>query len=382
MNSENFNIEREKLDFEKEKFEKEIELKKTQNKKKLWNNPIYITILAAIIGLIGNTVVSYINNNSQLAIERQKAEAARILEVIKTGDPDIAAENLKFLLETGLIKNDTLKIRIYLNNRKPGEGARLTVSENEILDNKSITSENISTSKDYCEKHLKYGVPNSETFNFCRIGYAMGFDVKRKYPQWVIYSIDAVNPSKHGSRRDFWQLDPEIPPQFQVSNDLYIRNDYDRGHLVNRKDVTWNEQAAKEIYVYSVVLPMHKDVNQKIWLTIENLISEALNYSKVKKLIILSGPIFDEKTIVNYRDIADIPGSFYRIVFDPLTLNSAAWIIPNKSYEQSRNTIHIDDFLVPIDEIERQTNTDFFNLLTYNEQKIVESKITDLKWLK
>ena len=38
-------------------------------------------------------------------IEETKAEAARIFEVIKTGNPDQAAKNLKFLVDVGLISD-------------------------------------------------------------------------------------------------------------------------------------------------------------------------------------------------------------------------------------------------------------------------------------
>ena len=38
-------------------------------------------------------------------MEETKAEAARILEVIKTGDADKAAANLKFLADMGLISD-------------------------------------------------------------------------------------------------------------------------------------------------------------------------------------------------------------------------------------------------------------------------------------
>jgi hypothetical protein len=51
------------------------------------------------------------------------------LEVIKTDDPDIAAKNLRFLLESGLIQDQAtvVKVGAYLSVRKPGEGVSLPV---------------------------------------------------------------------------------------------------------------------------------------------------------------------------------------------------------------------------------------------------------------
>ena len=45
------------------------------------------------------------SNREQIALGSLKAESDRILEVIKTGDPEKAANNLSFLLDAGLIKN-------------------------------------------------------------------------------------------------------------------------------------------------------------------------------------------------------------------------------------------------------------------------------------
>ena len=63
-------------------------------------------------------------SEGQLLIENSKAEAARILEVIKTADPEKAAVNLAFLLDAGLIADSERRaaLKTFLDNRKPGEG--------------------------------------------------------------------------------------------------------------------------------------------------------------------------------------------------------------------------------------------------------------------
>jgi len=43
------------------------------------------------------------NNKQQVALENLKAESNRIVEAIKTDNPDTAATNLQFLLDAGLI---------------------------------------------------------------------------------------------------------------------------------------------------------------------------------------------------------------------------------------------------------------------------------------
>ena len=118
-------LEIEKLNFNKEKFRKKLELKneklkynKLKLKKKLWLNPTFIAIIVAIIGLFGNIMAAYKNNESRIEIENRKAEAARILEALKVQDPAVRKNNLEFLLETGLIRIDSSRIRSYLNQKE------------------------------------------------------------------------------------------------------------------------------------------------------------------------------------------------------------------------------------------------------------------------
>ncbi len=113
--------------------ETELELKRHDHNASKWRNPLIVAVFAAIVAALGNAFVSYLNSNQQQMLERDKAEQARILEVIKTGnDPDKAAENLKFLLESGLIAGDPHKGRLqeFLATREPGTGPSLPSSGN------------------------------------------------------------------------------------------------------------------------------------------------------------------------------------------------------------------------------------------------------------
>ncbi|KNH29495.1 hypothetical protein ACS77_02100 [Pseudomonas syringae] len=107
--------------------ETELELKRTELASSSWRNPLVVAIMAATVAATGNAVVSVLNGFSQRNLEEQKSEQARILEMIKTGSADKAAENLKFLLEAGLIADSVRagKIREFLSKREPGEGPTL-----------------------------------------------------------------------------------------------------------------------------------------------------------------------------------------------------------------------------------------------------------------
>jgi hypothetical protein len=132
-------------DFEREKWwadcelrKREIEIKEREQARSRWSNPIVLAVLAAALAGLGNAAATWLNGIEQRKLETEraeqakimeetKAEAARILEVIKTGDADKAATNLKFLADMGLISNaDRLQhIQTFLGQRSAGGGPAL-----------------------------------------------------------------------------------------------------------------------------------------------------------------------------------------------------------------------------------------------------------------
>jgi len=134
-------FDREKLDIEME-FRKrelavkegELDLHRKEQAGSGWRNPLVVAIMAATVAAAGNAVVAVVNGRLERSLESQKSEQARILEMIKTGDPDKAADNLEFLLKTGLIDDAgrAEKIQKFLANRVPGNGPALPTASGEI----------------------------------------------------------------------------------------------------------------------------------------------------------------------------------------------------------------------------------------------------------
>jgi hypothetical protein len=122
--------------------QREFDFKQKEQQPSNWSNPLVVAILAAAIAGLSNALVAMINGRLQRQIEQSKAaeslrieesrsEAGRILEMIKTGEPDKAAGNLKFLIDTGLISNEerVSQIQHYLSTRQPGTGPFLPTAD-------------------------------------------------------------------------------------------------------------------------------------------------------------------------------------------------------------------------------------------------------------
>jgi hypothetical protein len=127
-------LDREKWEAEKNFREREIAIKEAelelQRKDQAgsgWRNPLVVAILAATAAAAGNAVVAVVNGRLERDLESERSEQTRILEMIKTGDPDKAADNLDFLLKAGLIEDagQAQRIQHFLNSRAPGSGPSL-----------------------------------------------------------------------------------------------------------------------------------------------------------------------------------------------------------------------------------------------------------------
>lgn len=131
----------------------ELELKEREHRTSAWRSPLTVAIFAAAAAAAGNGVVAVVNgslqrgledrkSSAEIVLERSKAESTRILEMIKTGEPERAAANLEFLLQSGLISDPALSsnIEAFLKKRQPGTGpslpspsGRLAFEKSELL---------------------------------------------------------------------------------------------------------------------------------------------------------------------------------------------------------------------------------------------------------
>lgn len=108
--------------------ETELDLRRKDQASSGWRSPLVVAIFAAAIGAAGNAAVTFVSGVQQRALEAQRSEQAMLLETIRTGNPDTAAENLRFVVEAGLVTRPSLvaSVRAFLGKaRQPGSGPAL-----------------------------------------------------------------------------------------------------------------------------------------------------------------------------------------------------------------------------------------------------------------
>jgi hypothetical protein len=109
-------FDREKWREEYELRKREIEIKERESNRNRWSSPLVLALLTAAVAGLGNAVAIVLNgreprdleitkSDQAKIVEETKAEAARIFEIIRTGNPVQAATNLKFLVDVDLIRD-------------------------------------------------------------------------------------------------------------------------------------------------------------------------------------------------------------------------------------------------------------------------------------
>jgi uncharacterized protein (TIGR02145 family) len=126
------NHELEKIEIEKQKFNLEQQRFKQELRRSRYATIVALTI--AGLGFATNAWVSKRNAEAQNFIAEKKAEADRILEVMKIKDYDAQAVNIKFLISAGLIKIYKDQMLAYVVKRLPGTGVSLLMSDTANLE--------------------------------------------------------------------------------------------------------------------------------------------------------------------------------------------------------------------------------------------------------
>lgn len=115
-----------------------------------------------------------------------------------------------------------------------------------------------------------------------------------------------------------WRLDPRLSEIEQTGEQVYARNDLDRGHLVRRASAVWGDtraeaaQANEDTFYYTNAAPQAAKFNQgmELWLGLETYLQENAADSS-RRLVVFTGPIFGHTDPV-YRGV-DIPLKFFKV---------------------------------------------------------------------
>jgi endonuclease G len=163
----------------------------------------------------------------------------------------------------------------------------------------------------------------------------------------------------------------------QVKAKEYNKGKYDRGHMAPNHAIAlhYGENAQQETFLMSNVIPQRPSLNRGLWKEIEHAISD--DYAeRLEEVWVFVGPIYDPKIPDKFlkRTGIEIPDRFYAVVLDELKgrPRAMAFVVPQDA------SINVDpsQFLVSVDEVEKQSGFDFFSGLDdAREEKMEREKV-------
>ncbi|EFM11043.1 DNA/RNA non-specific endonuclease [Paenibacillus curdlanolyticus YK9] len=173
---------------------------------------------------------------------------------------------------------------------------------------------------------------NGSILNYTHFSIVMS--KSRRLAFYTVVNIDGKQLKDVG-RSDNWRYDPRIDRKYQVGNELYQQNPFDRGHLVRRRDPIWGPDAATandDTFHFTNCSPQHERFNQnpELWLGLEDYILHHTDNNKMKATV-FNGPVFRENDIV-YRGIK-IPEEYWKVavmVKDNGETSATAYLVSQK----------------------------------------------------
>lgn len=197
---------------------------------------------------------------------------------------------------------------------------------------------------------------NTETGKpvFDYIYYSSVHSLSRKMPYYSASNIFREYWIK-SERTGTFKADNRLLSGYQYSDDIYTQvnkkhtennRKVDKGHLVRREDVQWEEnkneenaiEAAKATFFYTNACPQHHQLNNEIWKYLENSVLIKGHSKKPRKAIVFTGPIFsnsDPNLVfpegINYD--LKCPIRFWKVIYYVNELNElrcAAFIMSHK----------------------------------------------------
>jgi len=205
--------------------------------------------------------------------------------------------------------------------------------------------------------------------------YSLVMNKVRRLPFFTAVNIDGSVSFRLKRDPDNWKFDPRIPKEAQVGEELYVNNDFDRGHLVRRLDPAWGDDqkiariANDDTFHFTNCSPQHKTFNQgqALWAGLEDYILNNADDGNFR-VTVFTGPVLrDDDTV--YRELIPIPKDFWKVVVmaKGSGLSATAYVVSQKALIQDMEEAFTfgkyRTFQVPVKKIATLTGLDFGSLV-------------------
>ncbi len=202
--------------------------------------------------------------------------------------------------------------------------------------------------------------------------YILSYNENTEQANWIYYELTSQMLNGNIKRSNRFRNDPLVSTISASSSD-YTKSGFDRGHLCPAADMQFDSIAMNESFYMSNISPQNPGFNRGIWKSLEGKVRDWANTKE--KLVIVTGPIFNEADQRIGQNKVRVPAYFYKILFAEEQNQMIAFILPNAASSNS-----LDKFASTVDSLEEITGIDFFSQLPDRLENRLESEIVLSGW--
>ena len=202
-------------------------------------------------------------------------------------------------------------------------------------------------------------------------GYICRYNSYTLIPDWVAYELTSFEVHGQYKRSGSFGMDPSFSGR-QAMREDYSNSGWDKGHMAPAADMKWSQESMFESFFLTNVCPQNHSLNEKIWLTIEQIARRVADENG--SVWIICGPIVNENKYgtIGQQNVV-VPDQFFKAMLTYLpetdTFSAISFVLNNNDEIQS-----LTDAAMSIDEIEKILNLNLFCNLERKIQRKVEAK--------
>jgi len=209
-------------------------------------------------------------------------------------------------------------------------------------------------------------------------GYSVGYDESLPSPRWSSYRVFPYK-EVHRERPSGFKPDPRTDAHVVTSE--YVRSGYDRGHMSPNYaiSVCYGEEAQKETFLLSNIVPQLHALNAGLWKDMEQRVVKRY-VERYGTVWVQVGPVFTSPSEKKVGRLP-VPSAFWMVISEyeeaQHGIRAIAYLVPH--VEKWRDA-ELTRYVVSIRRVEQLTGLDFFPKLPRATQDWLESTAAPRAW--
>ncbi len=220
-------------------------------------------------------------------------------------------------------------------------------------------------------ENTRFGTPGGKGKKLVKTGFTAMYSGVKKNPVWVSYLLKKENIVSGSVKPGSFKSDKSLEPYEKTAKEDYPSK-FDKCPMAPVLDMAYNPKLYSESFLLSNICPMNPSLKRLKWRELEDWVRKLSQ--KYGDVWVVSGPVFDykdKKTATIGRAKIALPTGFFKVMLyqsKDYSFNSIGFYMDNSNQQKP-----LKEYMTSVDDIERRTGFDFFNLLPAEVQRIMKS---------